>query len=155
MKGIVGLTLASALLLVGCYTGPSASHYLAIVEEIVVPAGWHVAATVVRGPDQAVPCNPGVSTECPAVRRYFLIDADIAGAYAEAMDLVVGAGFTIGDESTQGCTTGSSNGPPCGFFADRGSDLLHVRVYASPGEAGLDEADPGGVTVVLRASGSD
>jgi len=155
VKGIVGLVLASTLLLAGCYTGPNADHFVAVVDELDVPAGWQVAETVVRGPDQAERCNPGLSNDCPAAIRTYLVEADVAGAHSQAKDVVTAAGFSIMDEATSGCSSGSSTGPPCGFFADRGSDQLYVGVFHSPSEAGLENEVPGVVAVVVRAFGSD
>ena len=110
---------------------------------------------MIRGPDQPDSCDPGLSNECPAARRYFLTDATLDAAYDRAKVRVSEAGFSVSDEGTAGCAIGSSNGPPCGFFADRGSDQLHVGVYASPDQAGLDEVEPEGITVVIRAYASD
>jgi hypothetical protein len=154
VKGILGPVLASALTLAGCYTGPSADHFVAIVDELEAPAGWQVAQTVVRGPDQSEFCNPGVSTECPAAIRTYLVEGDIDAAFAQAKEAITGAGFAVTDEATSGCSSGSSNGPPCGFFAHRGDDQLYVGVYASPGEAGLGEGIPRDVAVVVHASSS-
>jgi hypothetical protein len=152
VKGTVCLVFASMLLLVGCYTGPSADHFVAIVDELHVPAGWQVAETVVRGPDQPDYCDPGLSNECPAAIRFFVTEGDIDAAYDQAKGFASVAGFTISDEGTKGCASGSSNGPPCAFFAERGDDMLHVRVYASPNEAGLDQGKLGGAAVVVRAT---
>jgi hypothetical protein len=152
VKGIVGLALASTVLLVGCYTGPSADHFLAVVDELGTPDGWQVAQTVVRGPDQDDYCNPGMTNECPTAIRYFLTDTDLDGAYAQAKALISGVGFTVMDEATAGCMSGSSNGPPCGFFAIRGSDRAYVGVFHSPSEAGIDAGAPGDVTVVVHAN---
>jgi hypothetical protein len=155
VKSIVGLMLATTLLLIACYTGPSAGHFVAVVDELDVPAGWQVAETVVRGPDQVERCDPGLSNDCPAAIRTYLVEADVAGAHRQSKDVITGAGFSITDEATSGCSSGSSTGPPCGFFAERGSDHLYVGVFHSPAEAGLENEVPGVVAVMVRAFGSD
>jgi hypothetical protein len=146
---------AVAVFFVACYTGPSADHFVALVDGLDVPDGWKVAKTTVRGPDQPDDCHPGLSTECPAAIRFFMAGGDLESAYGQAKDAVVAAGLAISDEDTFGCSSGSGTGPPCGFFAKRGTDHLYVGVYASPREAGLEEGESGeGVVVVVRASGS-
>src|SRR5689334_13988585 len=96
----IGLVLAAMLVLVGCYSGPNAAHFVSIVDELGTPAGWEIAQTVLRGPDQPKSCNPIVTNECPAAIRHFSVSTEIASAYAQAKDVVSGAGFTIGDEGT-------------------------------------------------------
>lgn len=149
----LGLTAAAAL--AGCYTGPMADHYVAILDELVVPPTWRVAETVVRGPDQTEPCNPGVSNECPAAIRSFVVDADMETAFRQAKDALLAAGFTVGEEATSGCSSGSANGPPCGFFADRASDQIYVGVFASPSAGGLADEPAGPAAVVVRAYSTD
>jgi hypothetical protein len=105
------------------------------------------------GPDQQERCNPSFSTACPAAIRTYFVDAEVSGAYAKAKDVVTGAGFSIADEYTSGCSSGSSTGPPCSFFADRGSDQIIVNVYHSPAEAGIDNVVPGVAAVVVTAYG--
>lgn len=65
MRGFVGLALASALVLAGCYLGPGPEHYVAIVKELDVPAGWQLAKSNVFGPDEDEPCEPFTSLTCP------------------------------------------------------------------------------------------
>jgi hypothetical protein len=124
---------------------------VAIVDELDAPEGWQMAETVVRAPHQEIACHPGLSNECPAAIRSFFVEADMDGAYLEAKALISDAGFSITDEAAAGCTSGSSTGPPCGFFADRGSDQLYVGIFGSPSAAGLDDGKRGVVAVVIRA----
>lgn len=152
MKAVVGLVLASTLLLAGCYTGPDASHFLAVVDELDVPAGWQAAETVVRGPDQEERCDPFLSNECPAAIRSFVVAGDIDEAFAQAKDVVTAAGFSITDESTR--CSGSSNSPACSFFANRGDDLIVVAVFSSPSAAGLEVDVPDAAAVVVHATSS-
>ena len=77
----------------------------------------------------------------------------LTGAYAHAKDAVAAAGLTITAENTSGCSSGSDNGPPCGFFAERGSDHMYVGVYSSKGEAGIDSEIADGVVVMVRVYG--
>ena len=156
-SGIPWLLLAAATMLAGCYTGPGAEHYAAIIDSLDVPDGWQIAETEIRGPGQPErgSCDPMYNTGCPGVTRSFLVDTGVAEAYEEAIDAFAMNGFVATETSTQGCSAGSSNGPPCTFYAARGSDEVSVRVYA-PGEweglwnLGLD--DQGMVVVVVQAS---
>ena len=154
MRGIPILAAAVAVLVVACYTGPGADHFVAIVDELVVPDGWQAVETVVRGPDQAERCNPGLSNECPAAIRTYLTQGDVDAAYAQAKDLITGAGFSITDEATSGCRR-SSNSPACSYFADRGKDQLLVQVFSSPPAAGLDGEQPDVAAVVVHAYSID
>jgi hypothetical protein len=154
-KWLVGLILACGVLLGGCYGGPDADHFVAIVDELAVPAGWRVLETVVRGPEEDGSCDPMFSNECPAAIRSFVVDADTSQAFDEAKDVVGAAGFAITDEGTAGCATGSSTGPPCGFFAERAGDLIYVGIYHSPVEAGLEPQVGEGAAVVVRAFASE
>ena len=151
MKGIVGLALASTLLLVGCYTGPAADHFEAILDELSIPEGWSLAKAVTRGPG-GEECDPFFSNECPAAIRTYLTNGDTDAAFTQAKDVITGAGFAIEDGATAECSGGSSTVPSCALFADRGDDHLYAVVYVSPGAAGLDDETPGVVTVVIHAS---
>lgn len=154
MTSIVRL-FAMSLLMIGCYTGPAADHFLAVIEELDMPAQWQVVETVVRGPGQGDACNPGITSECPAAIRFFVLDDGRAGAYADARDAVSAAGFRITDEYVNGCPASSRGGRQCGFFAARGADLLYVGVFDSPQDAGLDEGAKGVAAVMIRSSGTE
>jgi hypothetical protein len=143
--------MAAGLLVAGCYTGPSADHFVAVLDELNVPGGWQIAQTIVRGPDEAETCDPFLSNECPAAIRTYLTDGDIDVAYAQAAAVIAEAGFAITDEATAGCASGSSSGPTCAFFADRGDDQVYLRVFSSPGEAGLEVSVPDAAAVVIHA----
>ena len=149
------LGVVAAIAVAGCYAGPTADHYVAVLDELRVPPMWRVAETVVRGPDQAESCNPGVSNECPAAIRSFVVDTDMESAFQQAKEALVAAGFAVGEEATSGCSSGSANGPPCGFFADRAGDQVYVGVFASPSAAGLPDEPTGPVAVVARSYSSD
>jgi hypothetical protein len=138
-------------LLAACYTGPSSSHYVALIEGLDDPAEWQVAKTVVRGPDQPADCSPFLSNECPAAIRTYSVTRDLEAAFTQAKDVITGAGFSVTDESKTGCSSGSTTGRPCIFFAERGTDRVVLRVPFSLTEAGLEHDVPGAAAVVVRA----
>jgi hypothetical protein len=149
------LLLAGALFIAGCYTGPGADHYLAILEELSVPAGWEAAETSVRGPGEADSCDPKFTTACPVARRVYLVDADRLAARQQAEKVVTAAGFAFEDpERDSDCSSGSAGGRACDFFARRGSDRIAVRVFDSSADAGLDAGQPGLAAVIVTASGT-
>ncbi len=152
VKG-VRLVLLS-IVAVACYSGPPASHFVGVLDELVVPAAWQVAETVVRGPDQPDSCDPAFTTTCPAAARFFVFDdAGIDRAYGDAMHAVTSAGFSSTDEGLNGCPAGTSGGRPCGFFAARATDRIHVGVFQSPKDAGLEKRGIGfGAVSVLATS---
>lgn len=153
MRGIPVITAAvAAVLVVACYTGPGADHFVAVLDELRVPAGWQADKTVVRGPDEQERCDPFLSNECPAAIRSFVVAADIDEALVQAKDVVAEAGFAITDESTR-CSP-SSNSPACSLFANRGDDRIAVAVFSSPSAAGLVVDPPGAVAVVVHATSS-
>jgi len=98
MRGIVGVIFPSALTFAACYAGPGPEHFVAIVDELDVPAGWDVAETVVRGPDEDDSCDTAFSSSCPGAIRSFVVEGDAAAAYAQATDVVTAAGFTVTEE---------------------------------------------------------
>lgn len=151
MRGIVGLALASALVLAACYTGPGPEHFVAIVEEPDVPAGWQLAKSNVFGPDEDDPCDPFFSITCPGAGRFFLVDGDAADAYAQAKDVVTAAGFAITEEFKKRDCTGAPSGSACSFFASRDGDQLTVSVFHSAADVGLEGGVPGGALVVITA----
>ena len=154
-KRIVGAALASVLLLGGCYAGPGADHFDAVLDELSTPEGWSLAKSVTMGPGEKKTCDPFVSTGCPTAIRTYLTEGDTEAASAQAMDMVGGAGFDIEDGAAGGCSGGSSTVPACSLFAHRGDDDLTVVVYVSPRAAGLEDDTPGVVTVVIQASSSE
>lgn len=149
MRGIVGFALASALVLAGCYGGPGPEHYFAIVEELDVPADWQVVKTVVRGPNEDDPCDPFFTITCPGASRSFLVHGAAAGAYAQAKDVVIAAGFAISKEFTPDC--GPSGGKACNFFSSRDGDQLTVSVFHAGADVGLGEDVGVGAVVVITA----
>jgi hypothetical protein len=140
------------LILGGCYTGPSADHFEAVLDELAIPKDWDLAKSDRQGPDEEVTCDPFVSTGCPHAIRFYLTGGDIHEAYSQATDIVTRAGFGI--EGGAACLSGSSTGPGCGFIAERSGDMLDIQVLSSPGEAGLGNELPTAVTVMVLASSS-
>ena len=151
MRGIFGLVLVDALVLAGCYTGPSSEHYVAIVDELDVPAGWQSVKTVVREPDQDDPCDTAFSSSCPGAIRSFLVSGDTVGAYAQAKDVVTAAGFAITEELLPDCT-GVPSRSACSFRASRHGDQIYVSVHHSAAEVGIEGGAPGDVGVLITAS---
>jgi hypothetical protein len=140
------------LLLGGCYTGPGADHFEAILDELSIPEDWSLAKTVTMGPGEQVTCEPFVSDACPTAIRTYLTAGHTEAAHAQAIDVITGAGFDIEDRAARDCSGGSSTVPACSLFAHRGDDYLTVVIYVSPEAAGLDNETPGVATVVVQAT---
>jgi len=156
MRGIVGVIFPSALTFAACYAGPGPEHFVAIVDELDVPAGWDVAETVVRGPDEDDSCDTAFSSSCPGAIRSFVVEGDAAAAYAQATDVVTAAGFTvteelIPEELLPDCR-GALSRSACSFRASREGDQIFVSVHHSAADVGLPDGVPGVAAVVMTAS---
>ncbi len=136
----------------GCYTGPSADHFEAVLDELSIPEGWRPAKTVTMGPGEEESCDTFLSVGCPTAMRTYLTEGDTEAASAKAIDVVSGAGFDIEDGTGRDCSGGSSTVPACSLFARRGDNYLTVVVYVSPEAAGLVDETPGVATVVIQVT---
>lgn len=146
--GMVRLVIATiALLVTACYSGPAPSHFVAVADELMIPAQWHLAKSIVRGPNEQERCEPFEAIDCPGAIRSYLVNEPADAAYLQAKQLVTSAGFAVTREFTPGCT---GSRPACGFEATRGSDQLLVTVYHSAGDVGLS-AEPSVAAVVITA----
>jgi hypothetical protein len=149
----VTLLLATAFV-AGCYSGPGADHLEAVLDELSIPEGWSLAKSETQGPDEEETCDPFESPGCPIAIRTYLTDGDATTAYANAKAMVAEAGFEIEDVATRECP-GVTSSQPCYLFALRGDDDLHVAVFASAREAGLEDDLPGVVPVVIHVTSRD
>jgi hypothetical protein len=155
MRRVAGVFLSCVVLLAGCYTGPGADHFLAVLDELQVPAGWKEAETSTRGPGEADSCDPKFTTACPVAKRVYLVDAGRLAARQQAEELVTAAGFVFDDpERDADCSSGSAGGRACDFFARRGSDRLYIRIFDSAIDSGRDIGEPGLSAVIVSASGT-
>ena len=153
MRAVLGLGPALALAIAGCYSGPNAGHFVAILDDLDVPPGWQAARDHVRGPDQHDRCDPVVTkTMCPGASRSFVLSAGPNEAYRQAKSIVDAAGFAVTEEFGPACDR--TDGPACQFFATRDDDRIRISVFRSPADAGLDGVGPGGSAVVITAERS-
>lgn len=153
MRAVFGFLFAIVVATAGCYSGPDATYFVAILNELDVPAGWQAARDHVRGPGQQDSCDPVITkTMCPGASRSFVISADPSDAYAQARMVIAAAGFTVTEEFGPACDR--TGGPACQFFATRGDVRVRTSVFRSPAEAGLDSTGPGGSAVVITAERS-
>lgn len=151
MRGRIALAL-TALLVAGCYTGPSANHYTAVLDELKVPAGWETLDTKVHGPgpDAAIKCSPITDSECPSVIRFYSVGADAKAALASGRAAVAAAGFRLERELGGSCTPVSGSAY-CAFESVRDKERLFVAVYGSTDSAGIPDAHAPGLVVVVTA----
>jgi hypothetical protein len=150
MRGIIAPAMVMVVAMAACYTGPAASHYVAILDELHFPR-WDLAAVEVRGPGEAVACNPGfMVTNCPSASKRFLVEATAEDVYAEARSVVEAAGFVVEREFSPECD--GRGGADCAFSAMRDTDRVRVHVYRRGEALGLDDGDRD-ITAVLVSAG--
>src|SRR5678815_2612861 len=101
MRGTI-VAVVIAVLVGGCSNGPSASHYAAVLDELIIPAGWELADTVVSELGGKVPCE-NIFGSCPAVFRYYLVSGRSAAAFLEIKEMVTDAGFELTEVLEPGC----------------------------------------------------
>jgi hypothetical protein len=153
VRAIVGLVLAAVLAVAGCHSGPDAKHFVAILDELDVPAGWQPVRDQVRGPDQEDRCDPIVTkTMCPGANRSFVVAADPSEAYAQAKTVAEAAGFAVTAEFDPACD--GIDGTACQCFTTRDDERVRISVFRSPENAGLGNAGPGVSAVVITAERS-
>ncbi len=153
MRGRRLLTVVVAVLVVAC-SGPNAAHYEAVLDELSIPSTWELADTTVRAPGGEIDCAPFLTSYCPSVARYYLVDAGAAiDAYGKAKQLLIEAGFEIQNEFLPKCDT-STSGAACTVVAALDSDVVELAVY-NPGEdtEGLGIAQKGRSIVRVTARG--
>ncbi len=155
MLGIVRgkwlLAMVVAAVVVGC--GPGAAHYATVLDELAVPTAWELARTQVRDQNGDDSCTPVVNPVCPAVVRYYLVDAVAADIYAEAKQVVTAAGYSIKQEFYPACDASPSSAA-CTFYAVKDKDQVTVNVYnaGGGGDDGLGFARQDRSTVRVTAS---
>ncbi len=144
--------LAAGLLVAACYTGPVASHFVEVADELPIPADWQLMQSVTHGPDQADGCDPLIGLFCPAAIRVFLVDRDATAVYAQASDMARSAGFELSTDQRP-CPSSTRPDVACELWTRRGGDALVVFVYRTPAVAGLDDAPRGTTAVKLTVYG--
>lgn len=152
MRGVVAALLLVGALVAGCYTGPAPSHYVTVLDELHVPAGWRVLATKIHGPDAdaAIHCSPITDGECPSVLRYYAVSGDPNAVLTSGKDMLAAAGFQLDRELGSTCApvSGSSY---CAFESARAHDHVLLAIYGSADQAGIPEVQAPGLVVVLTA----
>jgi hypothetical protein len=151
MRGKWFLAMVVAAVVVGC--GPGAAHYATVLDELAFPTAWELARTQVRDEGGEVNCSHVVSPGCPAVVRFYLVDARASDIYAEAKQVVTTAGYSINDEFYPACDAPPS-GPACTFYALKDADQITVDVYnaGGGGDDGLGFARQDRSTVRVMAA---
>jgi hypothetical protein len=139
-----------ALLSSACYTGPDAKHFAAVLDDLAVPGEWDLTKSEIRAPDGDVRCDPVAVSSCPAVTKTYLVEAEPLAAFQVAERMVSDAGFNVGREFIPTCD-GPPTGPSCSFESKRDADRVRVTVYRSTHDAGLDNAPPGRIAVLVSA----
>jgi hypothetical protein len=150
---LITLALIAVALSVGaCYTGPGIDHFAAVLNELAVPADWELVRTETRGSDGDFVCDPIVVSNCPAVTRTYVVDADPRAALNQAEGFVEAAGFELAQELIPDCE-GTPSGPACSVFSSRNNDRVLVSVFRSTSDAGIKDAPIEGTTVQVVATG--
>jgi len=131
--------------------GPAPEHYVAVLDELSVPADWELVCLTVNapgGPD--VSADPGVPRkltdcaigDCPAVGRYYLVDGPPVDTYPVAKQLLLDAGFDLDRDSGADCDLPPSSAA-CVLGGHKEGDRVQVCIF-NPGDdfANLGVADP-------------
>jgi hypothetical protein len=130
-----------AVLVVGCGR-PDLSHYQAVLDELVVPAGWEQAREAIKAPDGPDPCA-SLLPECPSVTRYYLVLGTAVDAYPSVKQMVTDAGFGLDLDTGPACDLPPGSNA-CALAGTRGDDKIRVTIY-KPGsdvtELGTTPAD--------------
>lgn len=130
------------MLVMACASGPPASHYVELLDELRIPAGWELAYVGVREPgSDFISCETFLSGDCPSVHHYYLVAGHPADAYPATKQMAIGGGFKIDEEYRPGCVDArpAPGRIECRLVAVRGTDLLYVNLFAS----GLDVEELG------------
>jgi hypothetical protein len=120
--------VVAGLAVAACYLGPGTDHFVDVLDEIEVPAGWTTIETERHGPGEALDCDPiWPNAYCPSAIRHYTVDDDLMSGYDAIREAVEGAGFEVipgqGPPDCQGLEAAA-----CGFTAVRGEDSLNVSV---------------------------
>ena len=151
VRGDPILAVAVALLVMACAGGPGPSHYAAVLDELAIPSDWELAKTEVRGPDGDVRCDPLVNAGCPAVVRYYLVDAAPIEVYVIAKKTVIDAGYEIQREFDSEACDAPPNAPACALFAAKEADQIIVNIYNMGQDDDTGVAQANRVTVRMTA----
>ena len=144
--------LAAGLLVAACYTGPAASHFVEVADQLSIPADWQLIESVSHGPDQPDGCDPLIGLFCPAEIRTYIVDRDATDVYSEASDMVRSAGFELSPDQVP-CTSTTRPDVACELWARRDGDALVVFVYRTLADAGLNDPSSGKTAVKVTVYG--
>lgn len=147
-RAIACLTLV-ATVVAGCYLGPGADHFAAILDELAVPAGWQLLETRLRGPGREEACDPLVAADCPSATRWYLVGVEPAQAFDAATGVIGRARFQVARTLSPACDA-APTGPACALESRRGAEILWIRVYPPGRTTGL-AVEVDGTTVAFTA----
>ena len=144
------LFIAVVALIVAACSGPSATHYEAVLDELSIPATWELVHSSVTTPDTDNGCSTLMGS-CPRVARYFLVDGQPLDALADAKKILIAAGFEVQDEFGPQCDLPPGSAA-CVLVVVRGADLLQLSLF-KPGvdTEGLGLAQPDRTLIRLVA----
>jgi 8-oxo-dGTP pyrophosphatase MutT (NUDIX family) len=150
VKAIVGLVLASLVVLAGCYTGPGVDHYVGVLDTLDVPADWEVVATQRRGPGEEFDCDPLMNSTCPGADRWYALGGDVTAALEAARELVEAAGFIV-DEVIYPACDGPPSGSACTLYASKNADKISASILPPGRNTGLDSPPDADVLIRITA----
>lgn len=150
-RAIVAWLFVAALAVAACYTGPGTDHYVAILDELDIPAGWQFVKAKTSGPNGDFQCDPVVAPRCPGVTRTYIAGSDSLRAFEEAKQVADSAGFQIDQEISPACD-GRGSSLACAFSASRGNDVVLVSVDRSTSDAHLEDPSAEGAVVFVTAT---
>lgn len=150
VRGVVGLVLASAVVLAGCYMGPGVDHYAGILDTLDIPADWEFVATERRGPGEEFQCEPLWNGTCPGAARWYALSGDVTAALQAAREMVEGSGFSV-DEVLRPACDGPPSGSACTLFASRDADRISLSIFPPGRTKGLDNPPESDVVIKVTA----
>jgi len=81
---VTRLLLIVVAVLAGACTSPGATHYEAVLDELAIPPTWEFVHTTTTAPGAENDCVEFLTTDCPRVVRYYLVDGMPIDAYPQA-----------------------------------------------------------------------
>lgn len=146
------LALAAAVVFSSCVGGRDLSHYVALIDELSVPANWELVRETISEPGGENGCsrlNPG----CPSITRVYLADEKPVAVFPIAQEILTSADLEIEQAIAPTCDAPPS-GAACFVVGGRDSDSVRISIF-NPGaeQGGHGIADPTRSLVVVTADG--
>ncbi len=136
------LVIVVAMVVAGCFAGPGADHYAAVLDKLGIPADWELVRAAAREPGGEFECDTFINPDCPSVIRYYLAPGMAVEAFPTVKRILIDAGFTVDQEVIPACDARPSS-PACFMTGSSAGDRVYVSLF-NPGYdvegLGLDQA---------------